>query len=132
MDKQLILEILQDWNFWEKPLESGKPRQGYTKKFMGLLKTNVTIAIIGIRRSGKSYIMRQIIEKLLENKIDNKKIEYNHELTKEATRKIFSLLNINDNLIITSNSELPISSGLGSSAGYSLAIIDALIKRYKI
>ena len=66
MEKRELLEILDDWNFWKRELDTGKEREAYLKRCLSFLKTNVIVAIIGVRRSGKSYIMRQIIKKLIE------------------------------------------------------------------
>jgi hypothetical protein len=65
MDKSLILEILYDWNFWKKPQETGKERKGYLSRCLTLSKSNVVVAIIGIRRAGKSYLIRQIANRLI-------------------------------------------------------------------
>lgn len=64
MEKSDILEIMYDWNFWKKELDTGKKRNDYTKQCLEFLKTNIIVAIIGVRRSGKSYIMRQAIKEL--------------------------------------------------------------------
>ena len=74
MDKNEILEILQEWNFWKKELDAGKERKPYLEKCLRLLKVNIVIAIIGIRRSGKSYIMRQTIKKLIWEGTESKNI----------------------------------------------------------
>lgn len=74
MKKEELLEILEDWNFWNKDLDVGKERNLYVKKCLDFLKTNVIIDIIGIRRAGKSYAMRQVIKKLIEKKINRKNI----------------------------------------------------------
>jgi predicted AAA+ superfamily ATPase len=66
MEKSELLEILQDWNFWKKELDAGKERKAYLEKCLRFLKTNVVTSIIGVRRAGKSYIMRQTIKKLIE------------------------------------------------------------------
>src|SRR3989338_7404020 len=67
MRKDEIMEILQDWNFWKKELDTGRYRPDYIDKCRNFLKTNVIIAIIGVRRSCKSYIMRQLMNKISEN-----------------------------------------------------------------
>jgi hypothetical protein len=65
MRKEEILEILLDWNFWRKDLYIGKEREMYLKKALKFLNTNMILSIIGIRRAGKSILMRQIAEKLI-------------------------------------------------------------------
>lgn len=74
MERGELLEILHDWNFWKKELDTGIEREAYVESCLRFLKTNVVVAIIGSRRSGKSYIMRQTIKKLIENKIERKNI----------------------------------------------------------
>ncbi len=66
MKKEELLEILHDWNFWKNELDIGKERATYLKKSLRLLKTNVVVAVIGVRRAGKSYLMRQMIKKMIE------------------------------------------------------------------
>src|SRR3989344_5349968 len=56
MKEQEIIEILNDWNFWNKELESGLNREIYLK------------------RSEKSFIMRQIIKRLIKKGVDKKNI----------------------------------------------------------
>ena len=74
MEKTEILEILHEWNFWKKELETGIERKKYFERYLRLMKVNVVVAIIGIRRAGKSYIMRQTIKKLIENGVERKDI----------------------------------------------------------
>ena len=69
-----MLEILQDWNFWKKELDTGNERGMYLGKCLRFLRTDVVIAIIGVRRVGKSYIMRQTIKKLIEKGVEREDI----------------------------------------------------------
>lgn len=55
-----------EWNFWEKEHDIGTERPHYTDLILKLLKkTNQIICITGVRRSGKSTIMKQVIKKLI-------------------------------------------------------------------
>ena len=74
MEKRNLLEILNDWNFWKKELDTGKERRAYIERCLNFLKPNVVVAIIGVRRAGKSYIMRQMIKKLIKTGIEKKNI----------------------------------------------------------
>jgi len=74
MDKRELLEILHDWNFWKKELDTGKERRAYVEKCLRFLETNVVAAIIGVRRAGKSYLMRQVTKKLIENGVKRENI----------------------------------------------------------
>ncbi len=64
MDKGRTIEVLDKWNFWNKDIDTGIDRQ-VTEKIYNSLKYNKIITITGIRRSGKSYIVRQLIKKLI-------------------------------------------------------------------
>jgi predicted AAA+ superfamily ATPase len=72
MKREEILRILLDWNFWKKNLESGIERNEYVDKALRFLQPNMIVSLIGVRRSGKSMLMRQIAKKLMESGIANK------------------------------------------------------------
>lgn len=74
MRREEILEILQNWNFWNQELESGKERHTYIDKFLKLLDANIVVAVLGARRSGKSFIMRQAAKALIDGGVDRKGI----------------------------------------------------------
>jgi len=74
MEKKELLEILHDWNFWKKELDTGKERRAYVEKCLRFLEPNVVTAIIGVRRAGKSYLMRQVIKKLIEKGVKRENI----------------------------------------------------------
>jgi hypothetical protein len=71
MRKDELLRVLNEWNFWRRELETGTPREDYIKKILDFLKTKKVVAIMGARRSGKSYLMRQVIKEI-SNEIGNK------------------------------------------------------------
>ena len=58
------LEILKDWNFWEREINTGFIRSFYLDKLFYLVSIDQIVAISGIRRIGKSTILRQFIEAL--------------------------------------------------------------------
>jgi len=74
MDKYEILTILEDWNFWKKELDTGIIRNLYLEKLKKFISTNQIIAITGARRSGKSFIMKQLAKKLTDEGLDKKQI----------------------------------------------------------
>lgn len=76
MERAKIVEILEDWNFWTKKHDAGIPRPEYLGKLSRLAGTGQVIAVTGIRRSGKSTIMLQYIQKLIGDKVDPKNILY--------------------------------------------------------
>jgi predicted AAA+ superfamily ATPase len=68
MKKEELITILADWNFWGKGLEVGIEREMYTNKIKEFLFSplNKIISVYGVRRSGKSFILRQISKFLSE------------------------------------------------------------------
>lgn len=63
-----ILEILNDWNFWNKKIDTGIERKEYLKKMEQYYKMDLIVSLIGIRRSGKSTLMLQFAKKLIQEK----------------------------------------------------------------
>lgn len=74
MNKAEIFEILKDWNLWEKPWEEGIPRPFYTEKMQGLLSAGQVLVITGARRSGKSFLMKQLASSLFRNGVKKERI----------------------------------------------------------
>lgn len=71
-----ILEILAKWNYWGvSSIDSGFPRK-ITEEIISYINSPEIIAIKGVRRSGKSTIMFQIINYLIKNKTPSKNILY--------------------------------------------------------
>jgi len=57
LDKLELLEILNDWNYWNRELPDTKYREIYDDKISKFLKNDEVVVIKGIRRSGKSTLM---------------------------------------------------------------------------
>lgn len=74
MDKNELLKILEDWNFWKRDLETGIKRELYLKELKKMLSTDEIVAITGARRSGKSFIMRQLAKELIQEGVDKGQI----------------------------------------------------------
>lgn len=74
MDKSEIIAILNDWNYWNRPLPETKERPFYDTKIDSYLHYDEVVVIKGIRRSGKSTLMINQIKRLLQNNIDIKNI----------------------------------------------------------
>jgi predicted AAA+ superfamily ATPase len=79
--KKLIL--LEKYNFWNgKSFDIGFRRKSYTDKISNHRGNNLIKILIGRRRIGKSYILRQIANRLIENDVNPKNIFYiNKEFT---------------------------------------------------
>ncbi|MGQ4834565.1 MAG: ATP-binding protein [Candidatus Asgardarchaeia archaeon] len=71
-------EVLISWNPWwnhDTWIQEWVPRTDYVEKCIDFLKKKIVV-LYGVRRSGKTVIMFQIIRKLIENKVDSKNILY--------------------------------------------------------
>jgi len=65
MEKSEIIEILSEWNFWKDTKETGIPRPGYCDEILDRLGLNKIVSVVGVRRSGKSTILKQVIGRLV-------------------------------------------------------------------
>ena len=71
------LAILKKYNFWDKDFpDLGFPRDIYTDKIFEFVGNRLVKVLVGQRRVGKSYIMRQIMYGLVERGIDSQNILY--------------------------------------------------------
>ena len=99
MDKNKLFGILNDWNYWEKPVPEFFPRETYQDKINNYLSTGEVIVLTGIRRSGKSTLMINHIQHLISNGIDNKEVlfvnfedpRFNLEMNAELLEQIFEV-----------------------------------------
>ena len=80
MDEKFAL--LRKYNFWgPNPIDLGHKRNEYTDKIYAYKGNRLIKVLVGQRRVGKSYILRQIASKLIESGIDKKNIFFiNREL----------------------------------------------------
>ena len=67
MNSQKIMEILQDWNFWKKEIDTGISRPIYIEKFNTYAKTGQIISVVGARQVGKSTLILQYAKTLINN-----------------------------------------------------------------
>ncbi|MHB8360409.1 MAG: ATP-binding protein [Thermoplasmataceae archaeon] len=76
MEKQDILKILNSWNFWRNNPGTGLLRNFYVNRITTLLKESEIPIIIetGIRRSGKSFITKQVAKSLIGGNVSKKRI----------------------------------------------------------
>lgn len=74
MNKNELIKILNDWNFWQKDIETGVERGLYLKPLEQMLKIGQIILITGARRSGKSFLMRQLAKKITERGAEKNQI----------------------------------------------------------
>lgn len=72
MEKARLIEILSDWNFWDKEITTGIERKTYIEKVNNALKSGQVATIVGARRSGKSTIMKQYLKEIVKNGVNKK------------------------------------------------------------
>ncbi len=71
MIRHELMEVISPFNFWEGILETGFPRNDYLNRFEDYLGIpSTTVAVTGVRRSGKTYLCRQMIRRLIEKGTD--------------------------------------------------------------
>jgi len=72
-----IFKKLKKYNYWNKnKIKTGFIRDIYLKRIKKYIGNNLIKVFIGQRRVGKSYILRQIIQELINNKVNPKNIFY--------------------------------------------------------
>ncbi|MEM5832543.1 MAG: ATP-binding protein [Candidatus Aenigmatarchaeota archaeon] len=74
MDRERIFEILSDWNFWFKDIDVGILRENYIKNLEQKFKSGEIIAVLGVRRSGKSTLLLQLARELIKSNIEKERI----------------------------------------------------------
>jgi hypothetical protein len=74
MQDKVLLDILNQWNPWNRELDSGIRRDHYLKKIMPYMERNEILVLKGIRRCGKSTILKQLINELIDTGIDKTQI----------------------------------------------------------
>jgi uncharacterized protein len=70
MNTSEIITVLDKWNFWNQEIDTGFNRSFYLKKLGKLLDMSEVVALIGVRRSGKSTLVLQLIEELIEKGVN--------------------------------------------------------------
>ncbi len=77
-----MFEYLEKYNYWSGAIPSvGMRREFYLNKILKSLELSLVKVLVGQRRVGKSYILRQVISSLLNNGVNPANIFY---FTKEA------------------------------------------------
>lgn len=90
MQKDQIMEVLLLWNFWEKDIDVGLPREDYLSRIRRYLKTDEVVTLTGVRRSGKSTISLQVLAELIKHNVP----KINTLYVNFEDPKFYSFLNI--------------------------------------
>lgn len=82
-----LINSIRKYNFWDaNPIDSGYPRIFYTDKIGQYIGNKLVKVLVGQRRAGKSYILRQIATKLISEGVQRENILYiNKEYMELAT-----------------------------------------------
>ena len=78
MNRTAILEILDDWNHWHAQPDTGTPREAVAD-LASFLDERHILAVTGVRRCGKSTLMRQLGELAAERHDRNQVLHVNFE-----------------------------------------------------
>lgn len=72
-----IINSIRKYNYWNNnPVDSGFARTAYTDKIGSYIGNQLVKVLVGQRRVGKSYILRQLASKLIEQGIPSENILY--------------------------------------------------------
>jgi predicted AAA+ superfamily ATPase len=74
MEKEKTIEILNEWNYWNKPLPDTYKREKYEIEIDKKYKTEEIIFLKGVRRSGKSTILINHIKNLISKGVKKEEI----------------------------------------------------------
>jgi len=97
MKKEEIISVLSDWNFWGKGLDTGRERAFYLNRILSLLEgVEKVISVYGVRRSGKSFLLRQVAKELSEKIGKNNVLYVNFEEVRFGSNDIKMLVEIYD------------------------------------
>ena len=95
MKKDEVLEILSDWNLWIKEIDTGIKRDRYLKEFISVLtNTDQILCITGVRRSGKSTLIKQIAKEISKDEGNKNTLIINFEDERFSERSLKLLLEI--------------------------------------
>ena len=73
-----IINSIRKYNFWDSnPIDLGYPRTSYTDKIGQYVGNKLVKVLVGQRRAGKSYILRQIASKLISEGVKSENILWN-------------------------------------------------------
>ncbi len=94
MKAESIIKALIAWNFWEKKPDIGINRENYLGEALKYLRMNKIVTITGIRRAGKSFIAKQIVDNFVKEKknsliVNFEEARFDEQLNKDFLIKIY-------------------------------------------
>lgn len=95
--KEEIISILSAWNFWGRGLDTGIERRFYLDRVAGFLEgVEKVVSIYGVRRSGKSFLLRQIAKRFSEKLGKDRVLYVNFEEARFGSYGVETLIEIYD------------------------------------
>ncbi len=93
MEERLIIDVLKKWNIWEKPINTGIKRPKYIEHIYPYLERKEILVLKGIRRSGKSTLLKQLMLELIASGVDKMHLLYlnleDYNFTNDLTVTLF-------------------------------------------
>jgi predicted AAA+ superfamily ATPase len=72
MEKRRMIEVLGRWNFWVRDFDIGILRRDYVDTLLKFTKAGKVVSIVGVRRSGKTTLMKQMARLLIDQGTNRK------------------------------------------------------------
>jgi len=76
IDADVLFEVLDEWNLWNNDLNTGIERPVYLQELLSYVERKEVLVLKGIRRCGKSTIMRQLMKRLVQQGVDKTQLLY--------------------------------------------------------
>ncbi len=76
MNDSKLMDVLEYWNFWSQDRYTGIYRKAYTDKLHRQRSLKEASVVTGVRRSGKSTILLQVLRKLIDTGTPRRNILY--------------------------------------------------------
>ncbi len=93
MNKADIFNVLLEWNFWRKDIQTGIKRKELTDKLDKLTAVGEVTLISGVRRCGKSTLLLQFAKQLINNGTPKEDILYINFDEPKFSKPDLSLMN---------------------------------------
>jgi predicted AAA+ superfamily ATPase len=74
--------LIAKYNFWNNAIKTGYPRKKYVEQLLLFKQTRLVKVLVGQRRAGKSFVLRQYIDYLIKEGVPARNTLYiNKEFT---------------------------------------------------